>query len=63
MEISQEKVEKYRAIYQRIYGRSIEKGRARDELTALVCLMNAVRNYIGSGNMEDKNDAENNKTN
>ena len=63
MEISQEKVEKYRATYQRIYGRAIEKGRARGELTALVCLMNAVRNYIGSENREDKNDAKNNKTN
>ena len=53
MEISDEKVEKYREIYQKIYGDIIEKEQARDELTALVCLMNTVRNYDGEIIPED----------
>jgi hypothetical protein len=62
MEISNEKVEKYCEVYEEIYGQPIEKGRARDELTALVCLMNAVRNYAGSMNPADINNEENNTT-
>jgi hypothetical protein len=60
MEISDEKVEKYREVYKEIYGQPIEKGRARDELTALVCLMNAVRNYVGNMNPADISDEKNN---
>jgi hypothetical protein len=63
MEISDEKVEKYREIYQKIYGDIIETERARDELTALVCLMNAVRNYDGDITPMNENDEENNNTN
>lgn len=45
MQISDEKVEKYQAIYLEKYGKPIDKSLARDELTSLVCLMEAVRRH------------------
>ncbi len=42
MQISEEQVKKYVAVYLKEYGKPIDKTRARDELTALVTYMNAV---------------------
>jgi len=39
MQISDEKVEKYQELYFLKYRKSIDKARARDELTSFVCLL------------------------
>ena len=39
MQISEEQVEKYMALYVEEYGQPIDKARARAELTSLVCLL------------------------
>lgn len=48
MEIGDDKVEKYMIVYGEIYGSQITKEQARNELTALVCFMNAVRTHINN---------------
>jgi hypothetical protein len=42
MQISDEHVEKYIALYLSEYGKTIDKVKAREELTALLCMLNAV---------------------
>ncbi|MFA6397494.1 MAG: hypothetical protein WDK96_01440 [Candidatus Paceibacterota bacterium] len=42
MQISEEQIEKYMAVYLEEFGHPVDKARARDELTALVTYMNAV---------------------
>jgi hypothetical protein len=46
MQISEDQVEKYITIYVEQYGKTIDKARARNELTALVCMLNAVNRHI-----------------
>lgn len=48
MQISEEQVEKYIAVYFEVYGKTIEKAQARIELTALVCMLNAVYRHINT---------------
>ena len=50
MQISEEKVDKYIAIYLQEYGEKIERARARDELTSLICLMESVYQFINQDN-------------
>lgn len=50
MEISEAKVEEYRILYLKKYGKDIDKARARDELTSLVCLLEAVYKHINNEN-------------
>ena len=45
MQISDEQVEKFQAIYLEEYGREIDKAQARIELTALVCYLEAVYKF------------------
>lgn len=52
MQISDEKVEQYIALYLKKYGQSIDKVRAKDELTSLVCLLEAVYQHINLTNHE-----------
>ena len=42
MQISDQQVNRYMAIYLEEYGQTIDKAHAREELTALVCMLNAV---------------------
>lgn len=46
MQINDEQVEKYMELYLEEYGRPIDKATARIELTALVCMLNAVHRQI-----------------
>ena len=46
MQISDERVEEYMLLYFKKYGKAIDKARARDELTSLVCLLEAVYKNI-----------------
>jgi len=46
VEISDQKVEQYIALYLKKYGKNIDKVRARDELTSLVCLLEAVYQHV-----------------
>lgn len=50
MQISNEQVDKYIAIYVEEYGKTIDKARARDDLTALVCYMEAVYQFNNKQN-------------
>ena len=52
MQISDLKVEQYQALYLKKYGAVIDKARARDELTSLVCLLDAVYKHINLKNNE-----------
>ena len=45
MQISEEQVDKYIAIYVEVYGKTIERAQARIELTALVCYMETIYQY------------------
>jgi hypothetical protein len=50
MEINDEQVKKYIILYLQKYGKDIGKARARDELTSLVCLLNAVYKQLNKSN-------------
>lgn len=50
MQINEIKVEEYQVLYFKKYGKSIDKARARDELTSLVCLLDAVYKNINKYN-------------
>lgn len=50
MQISDEKVGQYMELYLKKYGKPIDKVRARDELTSLVCLLEAVYKHINQKN-------------
>ena len=50
MQITEEQVEKYIVLYVEEYGQEIDKARARDELTSLVCLLNAVYKFNNKQN-------------
>ena len=52
MQVEDTKVEEYQALYLKKYGQSIDKARARDELTSLVCLLEAVYQHINLTNHE-----------
>lgn len=52
MELKDEQVEKYRAIYLEEYGRTIEKAQARIEFTSLVCMLDAVYKFNNKNNHE-----------
>ncbi len=52
MQIEDTKVGEYQILYQKKYGKSIDKARARDELTSLVCLLEAVYQHINSINYD-----------
>lgn len=45
MQISEAQIEKYMSIYLETYGKEIDRTRARDELIALVCLLEAVYKF------------------
>jgi hypothetical protein len=55
MQISDEQVEKYMVIYVEEFGHSIDKARARDELTALICYMEAVYKFNNKENYNESN--------
>ena len=46
MQITEEQVEKYMAIYLEKYGVPIDKRKALDELTALLCLLVSVHKHM-----------------
>jgi hypothetical protein len=48
--ISDIKVDRYIAIYFEVYGEKIDKVRARDELTSLICLLEAVYQHNNKNN-------------
>jgi len=50
VEISDERVREYIDLYLKKYGKSIDKARARDELTSLVCLLEAVYKNVNKDN-------------
>lgn len=50
MEVNEKKVEEYQALYLKKYGKSIDKARARDELTTFVCLLEAIYKHINKEN-------------
>jgi len=50
MHISDKHVKKYIAIYLEEHGRLIDKAQARDELTALICLLEAVYKHANKIN-------------
>lgn len=50
MQISDTKVEEYQTLYFKKYGESIDRARARNELTSLVCLLEAVYKNINKIN-------------
>lgn len=52
MQISDEQVDKYIAVYIEVYGKTIERAQARAELTSLVCLMEAVYKFNNKINYE-----------
>ena len=45
MQISDAQIEKYMSIYLETYGRPIDRAQAREELIALVCLLEAVYKF------------------
>jgi hypothetical protein len=51
MQITDEQVEKYIALYFLEYGKVIDKAKAREELTALVCMLNAVYQHQNKENI------------
>jgi len=52
VELSEEKIEKYIAIHLEEYGETIDKDRARVELSSLVCLLEAVYKHNNRKNYE-----------
>ena len=54
MEISDLKVEQYIALYLKKYGDVIDKARARNELTSLICLLEAVYKHNNKEIQHDK---------
>lgn len=52
MDISDTKVKEYQTLYLKKYKKDINKTRARDELTSLVCLLDAVYKNINKNNYE-----------
>jgi len=50
MEISDENVKKYMSIYLSEYGKTIDKAKAREELTALIVMLNAVHQHYNKTN-------------
>jgi hypothetical protein len=52
MPISNQQVEKYMATFLEEYGYVIDKDRARVELTALVCLLEAIYKFNNKKNYE-----------
>jgi len=53
MEIKDKQVEKYMTLYSEKYGKSIDRVHARDELTSLVCLLDAVYKQINKLNLNN----------
>jgi hypothetical protein len=53
MQITDEQVEKYQAIYYAEYHEPIDKAKARKELTALVCLLDIVHRHMEKHNWPD----------
>ena len=51
MQVSEVRVEEYQKIYFEEYGKQIDKVRARAELTALVCLLEAVNQFNNQENL------------
>jgi hypothetical protein len=54
MQISNQKVEEYQILYFKKYGKDIDKAHARDELTSLVCLLEAVYKHINKDNKNNE---------
>jgi len=52
MQITEEKVAQYIALYFKKYGKVIDEVRARDELTSLVCLLEAIYKFNNIKNYE-----------
>jgi len=52
MQISDEQVDKYMAIYLEEYGHEIDKARAHVELTKLVCYLEAIYKFNNKKNYE-----------
>ncbi len=55
MQISEKYLEKYISIYLEEYNELIDKSKARDEITALVCLINAVQQQNNKINQSSAN--------
>jgi len=56
MHISEEKINRYIAIYLEEYGRQIDRAQALSQLTALICMLEAVDRHINKIN--NKNNYE-----
>lgn len=50
MQISEEKIKRYQEIFLEEYGFEIEPSKALEELSSLVCLLNAVHRHINKHN-------------
>jgi len=50
MQISEEKVGQYMALYFKKYGKRIDKAQALKELVALICLMEAIYKHNNKNN-------------
>lgn len=55
MQISEEKLERYQKIFLEEYGFEISKAQALTELTALICLLNAVHRHLNKDNANKNN--------
>lgn len=51
MQISEERIDQYVALYLEEYGKPIDRVQARNELTALICLMEAVYKFNNKTNV------------
>ena len=52
MQIDNKKVEQYMNLYLKKYGKTIDIAKARVELTALVCILEAVYKFNNKNNYE-----------
>lgn len=53
MQISDEKVNKYIALYIEEYGKEINQAQARAELTSLVCLLESIYKFNNKDNQNE----------
>ncbi len=56
IQLTEEQVEKYMALYLEKYGVPIDKPKALDELTALVCLLISVHKHVKQNDRPDFSD-------
>ncbi len=52
MQISDQRVKQYQELYREKYGKDIDIAKARDELTALACYLDAIYKFQNINNQE-----------